>query len=453
MTAAAPRTAHGTPDLRRVGVAVGALTVAVALVVGVAAVRQAGTSSATSTGQSRNLVVTGTNGGGINYTGIPYPAPGNDIVVKGTNGGGINYTGIPYPVPQPAPKALPGLHGNPSAATGVDVSSAIYAAQQQAPSQVSSALHAALNSAPAVLPATRGDMSAAAYAAQNAAVAANIANQKATAAAIAARDAIRLSRTDMSSAAYLAQHPALPATPADISAAIYAAQQDAAAKLSAAAWAAQHPAPFVSSATSGDMTMAVWATLHPAPFVLPATPEEINAAIFAAQRQAAAAAINATSTDMSSAAYAAQQQSRPPRRAAGRDHRDPRRHELPLLPQSPGQVAGGDTRRRSATIGNRTGQLPTSASAHAGALWRGRPGREYRLAAVVDATSLGPWPIHRPSTSRRFAGLCPRRPRRCPPPGRHAPERRAATLGRRRARASTCRRSTWWSRTARCAEP
>ena len=54
--------------------------------------------------------------------------------------------------------------------------------------------------------------------------------------------------------------------------------------------------------------MAVWAALHPAPFVLPATPEEINAAIFAAQRQAAAAAINATSGDMSSAAYAAQQQ-------------------------------------------------------------------------------------------------------------------------------------------------
>ena len=202
MTTAAPRTAHRTPDLRRVGVAVGAVTVAVALVVGVAAVRQAGTSSATSTGPARNLVVTGTNGGGINYTGIPYPARGNGLVVTGTNGGGINYTGIPYSVAQPAPKPLPGLHGNASAPSGVDISSAIYAAQQQPASQASSALAAALNSAPAVLPAARGDMSSAAYAAQNAAVAANIANQKATAAAIAARDATRRSGGDMSSAAY-----------------------------------------------------------------------------------------------------------------------------------------------------------------------------------------------------------------------------------------------------------
>ena len=75
---------------------------------------------------------------------------------------------------------------------------------------------------------------------------------------------------DMSSAANPAQHPPIPATPADISAAIYAAQQDVAARMGAAAWAAQHPAPIVSSATSGDTTMAVWATLHPAPFVLPA---------------------------------------------------------------------------------------------------------------------------------------------------------------------------------------
>ncbi len=37
MTAAAPRTANGTPDLRRVGVALGALTLAVALLVTVAA--------------------------------------------------------------------------------------------------------------------------------------------------------------------------------------------------------------------------------------------------------------------------------------------------------------------------------------------------------------------------------------------------------------------------------
>ena len=159
MTAATPRTANRTPDLRRVGVAVGAMTLAVALIVTVAVVRQAGSSSVTTPTKSDNLIVTGTNGGGINYTGIPYPAPGNDIVVKGTNGGGIYYTGIPYPVAQPAPKALPGLHGNPSAPSGVDISSAIYAAQQQPASQVSSALSAALSSAPAVLPAARGDIS------------------------------------------------------------------------------------------------------------------------------------------------------------------------------------------------------------------------------------------------------------------------------------------------------
>ena len=75
MTAATPRTANRTPDLRRVGVAVGAMTLAVALVVTVAVVRQAGSSSATTPVKSDNLIVTGTNGGGINYTGIPYPAP------------------------------------------------------------------------------------------------------------------------------------------------------------------------------------------------------------------------------------------------------------------------------------------------------------------------------------------------------------------------------------------
>ena len=106
-----PRTAHSTPDLRRVGVAVGAMTLAVALVVTLPSfgrpVRRPRPRPPV-----RNLIVTGTNGGGINYTGIPYPAPGNDLVVTGTNGGGINCTGIPYPVAQPAPKPLPGLHGN-----------------------------------------------------------------------------------------------------------------------------------------------------------------------------------------------------------------------------------------------------------------------------------------------------------------------------------------------------
>ena len=123
MTAAAPRTANGTPDLRRVGVALGALTLAVALLVTVAVVRPAGGSTTTVTGQGRELIVKGTNGGAIRYTGIPYAAPGNSrirftgvpyqavrrgLVVNGTNGGGIRYTGIPYPSGQEAPGQMPG---------------------------------------------------------------------------------------------------------------------------------------------------------------------------------------------------------------------------------------------------------------------------------------------------------------------------------------------------------
>ena len=258
MTAATPRTASGAPDLRRVGVALGAMTLAVALLVTVAVVRPAGGSTTTVTGEGRKLIVKGTNGGAIRYTGIPYAAPGNSrirftgvpyqavrrgLVVKGTNGGGIRYTGIPYPVAQPAPKALPGLHGSPSGAT-------------------------------------RGDMSSAAYAAQNPAVAANIANQKATAAAIAARDAAR---------------DANRLSGVDISSAIYAAQQQAASKASSALSAALNSAPVALPATRGDMSAAAYAALNSAPAGLPA---DINAAIYAAQQQAAA--------DMSAAAYAAQ---------------------------------------------------------------------------------------------------------------------------------------------------
>ena len=139
MTAAAPRTANGTPDLRRVGVSLGAMTLAmallvalalaVALLIAVAFVRPAAGPSATVSGQAHELVVKGTNGGAIRYTGIPYPAPGNSrirfagvpyqavrrgLVVSGTNGGGIRYTGIPYPSAQPTPKPLPTRHGGPA---------------------------------------------------------------------------------------------------------------------------------------------------------------------------------------------------------------------------------------------------------------------------------------------------------------------------------------------------
>jgi hypothetical protein len=127
MTAAAPRTAQGTPDLRRVGVAMGAMILAVALLVTVAVVRQTGGPSAASSSQAHELVVKGTNGGGIRYTGIPYAAPGSDatrstirfngipyqavhknLVVSGTHGGGLRYTGIPYPPTQSAPGKMPG---------------------------------------------------------------------------------------------------------------------------------------------------------------------------------------------------------------------------------------------------------------------------------------------------------------------------------------------------------
>jgi hypothetical protein len=124
MTAATPRTANGTPDLRRLAVALGAITLAVALLVAVAFVRPAGSPSAATSGQAHELVVNGTNGGGIRYTGIPYPARDGgrirftgipyqavhrNLVVNGTNGGGIRYTGIPYPSSGPeAPGKMPG---------------------------------------------------------------------------------------------------------------------------------------------------------------------------------------------------------------------------------------------------------------------------------------------------------------------------------------------------------
>jgi hypothetical protein len=133
MTAAAPRIAQGTPDLRRIGVVVGALTLAVALLVAMAVVRPAGGPSGASSSQAHELVVKGTNGGAIRYTGIPYAAPGTDatrstirftgipyqavhknqavskkLVVNGTQGGGIRYTGIPYPPRQVTPGKMPG---------------------------------------------------------------------------------------------------------------------------------------------------------------------------------------------------------------------------------------------------------------------------------------------------------------------------------------------------------
>jgi hypothetical protein len=60
-----------------------------------------GTAGTMQQSMTQELIVRGSNGGGINYTGIPYPAPGSapELIVRGSNGGGITYTGIPYPAP------------------------------------------------------------------------------------------------------------------------------------------------------------------------------------------------------------------------------------------------------------------------------------------------------------------------------------------------------------------
>jgi hypothetical protein len=123
MSAAAPRTAQATPDMRQLGVALLALALAVALLVAVTisqagtqvstapaagtapvvhdhgwidasyktrpAIRRNGFDKAHAPGLNRDLVVSGA-GGGILYTGIPYPAPASNG--GGSNGGGSNGT-------------------------------------------------------------------------------------------------------------------------------------------------------------------------------------------------------------------------------------------------------------------------------------------------------------------------------------------------------------------------
>jgi hypothetical protein len=91
---AAPRTVSTAPDLRGLGLALGAVLIAVAVIVAVALVRPAttkapaapaapaavqfdhGWSSAASA--TRSLTVSGTKGGGLIYTGIPYPAKASE---------------------------------------------------------------------------------------------------------------------------------------------------------------------------------------------------------------------------------------------------------------------------------------------------------------------------------------------------------------------------------------
>jgi hypothetical protein len=85
---AAPRTASTAPDLRALGVALGAVLIAVAVIVAVALVRPASTKApaapaapaavqfdhgwSSAASATRSLTVSGTKGGGIIYTGIPY---------------------------------------------------------------------------------------------------------------------------------------------------------------------------------------------------------------------------------------------------------------------------------------------------------------------------------------------------------------------------------------------
>ena len=49
----------------------------------------------------KELIIRGSNGGGLHYTGIPYPAAGTgqELIINGSNGGSLRYTGIPYPRP------------------------------------------------------------------------------------------------------------------------------------------------------------------------------------------------------------------------------------------------------------------------------------------------------------------------------------------------------------------
>ena len=135
MSAATPRTISNAPDLRQLLVAVGALILAVALLVAVTISRQTSFEAApaaapatvnhdhgwSSSAGSQDLVVS-TDDGGIVYTGIPYVTfpkssapvvtgvpttpsvpyvtfPQSEGLVVATQNGAIQYTGIPYTAP------------------------------------------------------------------------------------------------------------------------------------------------------------------------------------------------------------------------------------------------------------------------------------------------------------------------------------------------------------------
>jgi hypothetical protein len=106
MSATTPRTISNAPDLRQLLVAVGALILAVALLVAVTLSRQASFQASTSVaapasvsfdhGWSSSAARVATPA-----SGIPYPArpTWNDRLVTPSKGG-IVYVGIPYPAPE-----------------------------------------------------------------------------------------------------------------------------------------------------------------------------------------------------------------------------------------------------------------------------------------------------------------------------------------------------------------
>jgi len=96
MSATAPRTISNAPDARQLGVAVGALIIAVALVVGVTVSRQASSTSTAPLAAPAPAV----HDHGWSES-APLAAPG--LVVRGTEGGGIQYTGIPQSAPDSTP--------------------------------------------------------------------------------------------------------------------------------------------------------------------------------------------------------------------------------------------------------------------------------------------------------------------------------------------------------------
>ena len=109
MSAATPRAASNTPDVRQLGVAIGALIIAVALVVAVM-VSQRATAQAPSAPLAAPVPAVQHDHGWSSTSPLSAPAhdngwaatdtatsagPGGPIV-RGRQGGGIVYTGIPY---------------------------------------------------------------------------------------------------------------------------------------------------------------------------------------------------------------------------------------------------------------------------------------------------------------------------------------------------------------------